>query len=74
MGSTNLSTSGDDAYYKPFHAITAKSRFDDIPQWLKATVEIMHDKTQFGEHALKIWCACRQNPVRVSDVRATRRY
>ncbi|MDJ4915982.1 transcriptional regulator ChbR, partial [Salmonella enterica] len=47
--------------------------YDDIPQWLKATVEIMHDKTQFGEHAL-------ENMVRLSAksqeylTRATRRY
>ncbi|ENU0858395.1 transcriptional regulator ChbR, partial [Citrobacter amalonaticus] len=26
---------------------------DDIPQWLKATVETMHDKAQFGENALE---------------------
>lgn len=47
--------------------------YDDIPQWLKATVEIMHDKTQFGENAL-------ENMVRLSAksqeylTRATRRY
>lgn len=26
---------------------------DDIPQWLKATVETMHNKAQFGENALE---------------------
>lgn len=47
--------------------------YDDIPQWLKVTVEIMHDKTQFGENAL-------ENMVRLSAksqeylTRATRRY
>ncbi|SUG42912.1 Chitobiose-specific regulator ChbR AraCfamily [Salmonella enterica subsp. arizonae] len=47
--------------------------YDDIPQWLKATVEIMHDKSQFGENAL-------ENMVRLSAksqeylTRATRRY
>ncbi|EAU4642531.1 transcriptional regulator ChbR [Salmonella enterica] len=47
--------------------------YDDIPQWLKTTVEIMHDKTQFGENAL-------ENMVRLSAksqeylTRATRRY
>lgn len=47
--------------------------YDDIPQWLKATVEIMHDKTQFGDNAL-------ENMVRLSAksqeylTRATRRY
>ncbi|EAB1657864.1 transcriptional regulator ChbR [Salmonella enterica] len=47
--------------------------YDDIPQWLKETVEIMHDKTQFGENAL-------ENMVRLSAksqeylTRATRRY
>ncbi|XTZ39226.1 transcriptional regulator ChbR [Salmonella enterica] len=46
---------------------------DDIPQWLKATVEAMHDKTQFGENAL-------ENMVRQAGksqeylTRATRRY
>ncbi|EBA7013753.1 transcriptional regulator ChbR [Salmonella enterica] len=47
--------------------------YDDIPQWLKATVEIMHDKTQFGDNAL-------ENMVRLSAKSqeyltcATRRY
>lgn len=47
--------------------------YDDIPQWLKATVEIMHDKSQFGENAL-------ENMVRLSAksqeylTRATRRF
>ncbi|EAR3905907.1 transcriptional regulator ChbR [Salmonella enterica] len=47
--------------------------YDDIPQWLKETVEIMHDKSQFGENAL-------ENMVRLSAksqeylTRATRRY
>lgn len=46
---------------------------DDIPQWLKATVETMHDKTQFGENAL-------ENMVHLSAksqeylTRATQRY
>ena len=26
---------------------------DDIPQWLKTTVETMHDKRQFSENALE---------------------
>lgn len=47
--------------------------YDDIPQWLKVTVEIMHDKTQFGDHAL-------ENMVKLSGksqeylTRATQRY
>ncbi len=26
---------------------------DDIPQWLRSTVELMHDKGQFSENALE---------------------
>lgn len=26
---------------------------DDIPQWLRSTVELMHDKSQFSENALE---------------------
>jgi len=46
---------------------------DDTPQWLKATVEAMHDKTQFAENAL-------ENMVRLSGksqeylTRSTQRY
>lgn len=46
---------------------------DDVPQWLKSTVETMHDKTQFGENAL-------ENMIQLAGksqeylTRATRRY
>ncbi|KIS44819.1 transcriptional regulator ChbR [Kosakonia radicincitans] len=46
---------------------------DDVPQWLKSTIETMHDKTQFGENAL-------ENMIQLAGksqeylTRATRRY
>ena len=46
---------------------------DDIPQWLRSTVELMHDKSQFSENAL-------ENMVSLSGksqeylTRATQRY
>lgn len=46
---------------------------DDIPQWLRTTVEVMHDKLKFGENAL-------ENMVQLSGksqeylTRATQRY
>lgn len=47
--------------------------YDDIPQWLKATVEIMHDKTQFGENALENM-VCLSAKSQEYLTRATRRY
>ena len=35
---------------------------DDIPQWLRSTVELMHDKGSSARMLWKIWCHCPENP------------
>ncbi|MEO3741538.1 transcriptional regulator ChbR [Kosakonia sp. WA-90] len=81
ISSLNFRESGLDEFVEAitFHIINRLRHYreeqviDDTPQWLKSTVEAMHDKTQFGDHAL-------ENMVRLSAksqeylTRAVRRY
>lgn len=47
---------------------------DDVPQWLKSTVEKMHDKEQFSESALENMVAIVSQITREYLTRATQRY
>ena len=81
IGSLNFRENGLDEFIEAvtFYVINRLRHYreeqvvDDTPQWLKTTVESMHDKTQFGENAL-------ENMVQLASksqeylTRATRRY
>ena len=81
IASLNFRESGRDAFVEvvTFYIINRlrhhreEQVLDDIPQWLKTTVETMHDKRQFSENAL-------ENMVHLSAksqeylTRATQRY
>ncbi|SFT80376.1 AraC family transcriptional regulator, cel operon repressor [Kosakonia arachidis] len=62
IASLNFRENGLDAFIEAvaFYVINRlrhyreESVIDDVPQWLKMTVETMHDKTQFGEYALEM--------------------
>ncbi len=79
ISSLNFRESGLDEFVEAitFHIINRLRHYreeqviDDTPQWLKSTVEAMHDKTQFGDHALENMVRLSAKSRGVSDPRST---